>query len=167
MNEITFDLTKITAREIAPYLTDMAKGHMSWMLDIMPLVVTACPWGEPANPETYDLPLFSEQAKLLFGAFQKAVLEVPERITFASFNLQEIKAKDFDTLVDQVNGTKPDVIAGLLAKYVKACPEVKTVTDTEAYLALPYYTQFRVLAKKLSGAGRDQLENFLKQSADK
>lgn len=164
---ITFDLSTVTARALAPHLEDMGKGHMSWMLDIMPLVCTACPFGEPNKPETYDFPVFSDEAGQMWDAFQLAVKAVPEKITFASFDLKAIKAKDFDIIVDQINGIKVNVIAGLLAKYVKACPEVKDVSDPEAYLDLPYYTQFRALAKRLSNASKEQMENFLKRHGGK
>lgn len=135
-------------------------------MTIAPLVVTECPWGDASERATYEqFDLFSEEIGHLWKAFQHAIKDAPEKVTLASFNLSKMQASEFDTLVDEIGGVKVDVIANLLSKYVAACPEVRDVRDPEAYLDLPYYTQFRPLANKLSTSGKEQMENFLKRFA--
>ncbi len=167
MDGIEFDLTKMTVREIEPILPKMFGQSMGWLTELAPLLVTRCPWGKADDPATYDFPVFGEEMGLLWKAFQQAIHDKPEAITFASFDLSRIKAKDFDALVGQISGADVHLIAEMLAKYVTACPEVKDVRDPEGYLDLVYYTQFRPLANKLSAAGKEQLENFLKRFAVK
>lgn len=166
MSDIQFDLSRITVRELTPYLGKMDRLHVSWLPEIMPLLVTACPFGAADDPATYDLPLFGNEMKQLWQGYQAAIKQAnaAPAITFASFDLSAIRAKDFDAIVDDINGTKVDVIASILAKYVSKCPEVRNIGEPGAYLDLVYYTQFRPLANKLSRAAQEQMENFLKQS---
>ena len=163
---IQVDVTQITAREIAPYLAESTKAHLGWLIDLAPKLVKECPWGDPKDAATYeDFSLFSDEFGQYWEAYQKAIKAAPECLTMASFDLSRIKAREFDTLVDHVNSTNVNEITRLLVQYVKTCPEVRDVRDPEAYLDLKYYTQFRPLANRLSSAGKDQLENFLKRFA--
>jgi hypothetical protein len=160
---VTFDLTTITARGIQPYLAKMATGHMGAFIQICPLVVTETDLGAPDKLETYDLPFFGEEVGFLWKTFTQAVKDCPEKITFASFDLGKIKGSEFDSLLDEIGNTDLAKVAAQLVKYVVTCPEVPDLHNPDAYLDLPYYTQFNPLRRKLSEAGEDQLENFLKR----
>ena len=167
MDDFQFNLTDITVQKIAPYLEDMGKAHMSWMVDIMPVLCMQCPYGPANDAATYDLPIFGDEFGRLFDAFQQAVSNTPEHITFATVDLSRMKAKDFDEIVDELNGIRVEVIAGILAKYITSCPEVRDVRDPAAYLDLKYYTQFRALANRVKQEAREQMENFQKRFANR
>lgn len=59
---LTFDLTRITARDMQRFFeADRAQDYAA-MAAIFARTVTACPpaWGDPASPETYlSLPFFA------------------------------------------------------------------------------------------------------------
>ena len=50
MSSLTFDLHKLTAREIKPYLARMATGQVGCIIEIAPRIVTECPLCEPDKP---------------------------------------------------------------------------------------------------------------------
>ncbi len=63
---LEFDLSRISAREMAAFFEAARNGDIPALAAVMAKVVVACPWGDPRDPALYlDLPFF--------GSFQDVI----------------------------------------------------------------------------------------------
>lgn len=69
--ELAIDLSKVTAREMNSFFKAAENRDVEALSVFFTRVVTACPYGDPTQPETFlDLPFF--------GAFQDVLVAVGE-----------------------------------------------------------------------------------------
>lgn len=164
---MAFDLSRATARDIAPLLKAISAGAFSNMAGILALVATECPaeWGEPNDAKTYAQ-LKLDDLGLAWKAF-KMEIESHKADVKVTFALDTMTIEQYDALNAGLRrANEPEVVATLLAEHVVACDVVDRVDDAEQYLELPYYTHFRALTKALSGAAEKELTNFRKRFID-
>lgn len=72
-SELTFDLSKISARDMGNLNKALKTVDTEAAADVFARIVTACPWGDPADPETYlDLPFYGGWTQLTEGLNEAA-----------------------------------------------------------------------------------------------
>lgn len=65
-DDVQFDLTKVTAREVTEFQRAAAANDIDAVALFMTRVVVACPWGDPGSVDTFaELPFFGAFNDLL------------------------------------------------------------------------------------------------------
>lgn len=159
--QITFDLNKLTAREIAPFLQAVRSGRVGGYIKLFTLTATAFNLGDPTDPATYQNLPMGGALKDVLKAFHAAIKETKDNPPTADFDLRKATAGEYDLLMGSIQRGNVKEIAECLAKFTVHCPVVKKPDDVETWLDLPYYPQFVPLANALQGAGDDLYKRFL------
>lgn len=162
--DVTFDLSVVSAREIAPHMEGLLSGNIAPLGEILALVVTSCPaeWGPCDDPATYNnMPLTGELGAV-YGALKRESLATVQKVT-VKFDLANMTAPEYDVLIAKLTKPNPLQVAELLAQYVTECDVVDDVGDPEQYLNLGYYTYFAPLMNGLKEYSQAEIQNFLKR----
>jgi len=76
---LEFDLTQVTAQEVADFNKAVRAGDPERMAAFYARVTVRCPWGDPADPKTYlALPYFTT-----FNALQSEIASASKKLTAA------------------------------------------------------------------------------------
>lgn len=159
--QITFDLNKLTAREIAPFLPAVRNGRVQGYIKLFTLTATEFNLGDPTDPATYQSLPMGGALKDVLKAFHAAIKETKDSPPTADFDLNRATASEYDLLMNSIQRGDVKEIARCLAKFTVQCSVVTKANDPEAWLDLPYYPQFVPLANALQGAGDDLYKRFL------
>lgn len=159
--QITFDLNKLTAREIAPFLPAVRRGRMQGYIKLWTLTATSFNLGDPADPATYQNLPMAGPLKDILKVFHEAIKAAKDNPPNVKFDLTKATASEYDLLMGSIQRGEVKEIAECLAKFTVSCSVLEKVDDPEAWLDLPYYSQFVPAANALQGAGDDLYKRFL------
>lgn len=165
MPVMQFDFEKQTADDVKPIMRGIKAVNMVAMAQMVAAFATECPpeWGAPDKPETYSTKPFREVLAVAWKEFGAAQKELPQTIEGFEFDLNQVTPEEFDLFTRDLESSLPEKMAAVMVKFVRKLPKGwGDPSKKETYLKLKYYTQFLPLARALSKAGRDELENFLK-----
>lgn len=151
--ELKLELTTLKTRDYPPTKGDTLVGN----LNVLPLVVVQCPWGDPARIEMWESLSFRKIAKVI-TAIQAEGKRVAAPLTGWEFDLEDLNAKDFDAINAAVLRNSVDQGSAMIAKYAVGVPVTvpRVASDGTAggltaddVKELGFYTHYRPLLMKL------------------
>lgn len=159
--EISFDLNKLTAREIAPFLPAVRRGRVQGYIKLWTETATSFNLGDPKDPVTYQSLPMGGALRDVFKVFKAAISAAKDNPPEATFDLTKATANEYDQMMGSIQRGDVKEIAECLSKFTVSCSLMEKLDDPEAWLDLPYYSQFVPVANSLVGAGDDLYKRFL------
>jgi hypothetical protein len=160
MSDIGFDLSKITAGQMADYWKAVARNDIDGMSIAYAAACFMCPpaWGSPNEAGTFSELTWAD-INIAAEAFAEAQRETRDN-EVGEFDIEHdlagVKGKTFvSDFLNPLNAGQVAKVAEFLSKHlVKAPKDWGKPGKPETYLNLPYYTVFLPLGRQVSNEAR-------------